>query len=226
MTSFRPARLALLALALAVSCTSGEGGVAGVLVVSRVDVEPGVTQVILGQSLQLAATPRTASGISVPGRSVTWSSSDPLIATVSTTGMVNGVALGGPVRIRATVDGVVGDALVTVRSVPVDRVTVTPANSGVLVAAGVQLTAHAFDAGGNPLTGRSFDWESSDPAIAAVTTTGIVIGLAQGGPVTITASAEGKSGSALVSVATRPATRLAFAEQPGPAVAGAPLTPP
>ena len=92
MTSFRPARLALLALALAVSCTSGEGGVAGVLVVSRVDVEPGVTQVILGQSLQLAATPRTASGISVPGRSVNWSSSDPLIATVSTTGMVTASA--------------------------------------------------------------------------------------------------------------------------------------
>src|SRR5687768_1737943 len=226
MTWFRTARLALLALLLAVSCKSGDGGVAGVLVVSRVDVEPGITQVILGRSLQFAATPRTASGITVPGRGISWSSSDPLIATVSNTGMVSGVALGGPVRIRATVDGVVGDALVTVRSVPVDRVTVTPANSGVLVAAGVQLTPHAFDAEGNPLPGRSFDWASSDPAIAAVTTTGIVIGLAQGGPVTITATAEGKSGSALVSVATRPATRLAFAEQPGPAVAGAPLTPP
>ncbi|HJR36595.1 MAG TPA: Ig-like domain-containing protein, partial [Gemmatimonadales bacterium] len=226
MTSFRTARLALVALALAVSCKSGDGGVADVLVISRVDVEPGITQVILGQSLQLSATPRTASGISVPGRNVIWSSSDPLIATVSTTGMVNGVALGGPVRIRATVDGVVGDALVTVRSVPVDRVTVTPANSGVLVGAGVQLNATAFDAQGTQLPGREFDWESSEPAIAAVTTTGIVIGLAQGGPVTITARAEGKSGSALVSVSTRPATRLAFAEQPGPAVAGAPLTPP
>ena len=226
MTSFRFADIALLALALAVSCKSGDGGVAGVLVVSRVDVEPGITQVILGQSLQLSATPRTASGIAVPGRSTAWSSSDPLVATVSNTGMVNGVALGGPVRIRATVDGVVGDALVTVRSVPVDRVTVTPPNSGVLVGAGVQLTASAFDAQGTPLADRDFEWESSAPAIAAVTTTGIVIGLAQGGPVTITASAEGKSGSALVSVSTRPATRLAFAGQPGPAVAGAPLTPP
>ena len=222
---FRPGLPGLLALSLLLSCKGAADGVASVLVVASVDVQPGITDVVVGQTRQLSAIPKTSSGISVPGRSVVWSSTDPLIASVSSSGLVQGVALGGPVRIRATVDGAVGDALVTVRSVPVDRVTVTPASSPVLVAGSVQLTATAFDAVGNQLAGRSFLWESNAPSIAAVTTTGIVIGLAEGGPVTISAISEGKTGSATVSVSNRPATRLAFAQQPGPSIAGQPLTP-
>jgi hypothetical protein len=43
--------------------------------------------------------------------------------------------------------------------------------------------------------------------------------------VTITATSEGKSGTPLVSVVPRPATRLDFLQQPGPATAGQPITP-
>ncbi len=224
--NLRSALSGLLAITLALSCKGGDGGVAGVLVVASVDVQPGITDVVVGLTRQLAATPKTSSGIIVPGRSVAWSSTDPLIASVSATGLVSGAALGGPVRIRATVDGVVGDALITVRPVPVDRVTVTPASAPVLVGGSVQLTAAAFDAAGAQLSGRSFLWESSAPAIAAVTTTGLVIGLSQGGPVTISATSDGKTGTATASVSSRPATRLAFAEQPGASVAGLALTPP
>ena len=222
----RPALTGLLALTLALSCKSEPGdGVASVLLVASVEVQPGITDVVVGQTRQLTATAKTSSGITIPGRNAVWSSTDPSIASVSGAGLVTGVALGGPVRIRATIDGVVGDALLSVRPVPIDRITVSPPNSGVLVGAGVQLTATAFDAAGATLGAREFRWESSAPAIAAVTTQGIVIGLAQGGPVTISAIAEGKTGTALVSVATRPATRLAFTQQPGASTAGQTVTP-
>ncbi|HEX7025102.1 MAG TPA: Ig-like domain-containing protein, partial [Gemmatimonadales bacterium] len=167
----------LLAASFALSCGGDGGGVAGVLVVSSVEVTPGITDVILGQTRQFTASPKTSGGIPVPGRSVTWSSSDPLIASVSTGGLVTGVALGGPVRIRASVDGVIGDALVTVRPVPVDRVEVSPSSRGLLVGEAFRLTASAFDAANNPLPGRQFNWQSSAPTIAAVATDGLVFGL-------------------------------------------------
>ena len=210
---------ALTAAFLSLQCSS-EGGVTNVLVVARVEVAPDLSDLVLGSTVQLGATPKTASGITVTGRTVSWSSTDPSIASVSGSGLVTGVAVGGPVRIRATVDGIVGDAVITVTPVPVDRVTVTPEDVNLLVGATQQLTANAFDASGGPLSGRSFLWQSSDNATATVTTSGLVIAIREGGPVTITATAEGKSGNGSVSVIDRPPTRLGFGTQPSDAVAG------
>ena len=134
------------------------------------------------------------------------------------------MTLGAPVRIRAWVSGVTGEALVTVQPVPVNQVVVTPGDSALVVGGTAQLTATALDAANAPLPGRSFLWQSSAPVIATVDTTGLVTGLAQGA-VTITATAEGKSGTATVLVSPRPATRLAFAQQPGPSTAAVPLDP-
>src|SRR5438876_3649459 len=97
--------LALLAASLSLACPAGEGGVGGVLVVANVEVAPGITELVLGQTQQLTVTAKTASGIAISGRAVSWSSTNQAIATVSSSGMVTGQAIGGPVRIRATIDG-------------------------------------------------------------------------------------------------------------------------
>jgi hypothetical protein len=215
----------LAALTFALGCGSDNGGVVNLLVVAMVEVTPGTSEVTAGTSGQLAATPKTSTGLAIPGRAVTWSSSDQTVATVSAGGLVQGVAVGGPVHIRATVDGVTGEALVTVVAVPVDHVTVMPGDTPLLVGGSVQLTATAFDAAGAPLAGRSFLWQSSAPAVADVTSAGLVLALAPGGPVTVTASSQGKSGTATVTVFPRPASRLGFVQQPGSSVAGQPITP-
>ena len=80
----------------------------------------------------------------------------------------------------------------------VASVTVAPAANTVVIGATVRLTATAKDAAGNALTGRQVTWSSSNTAIALVTT-GVVTGVAQGLS-TITATAEGKSGTASVTV--------------------------
>lgn len=56
------------------------------------------------------------------------------------------------------------------------------------------LDAEARDASGDVLSGHSFEWESSDEAVAAVDGSGLVEGLAAG-PVTITARTGGVNGS-------------------------------
>src|SRR2546426_5591188 len=79
-------------------------------------------------------------------------------------------------------------------------VTVSPAAPSVLVGATAQLTATPKDANGNPLTGRTVTWASSAPAVATVSSTGLVTGMATGAA-TITALSEGQSGAAAATVA-------------------------
>ena len=80
----------------------------------------------------------------------------------------------------------------------VASVTVAPAANTVVIGGTVRLTATANDAAGNRLTGRQVTWSSSNVDIALVTA-GIVTGVADGLS-TITATAEGKSGTASVTV--------------------------
>ena len=86
-------------------------------------------------------------------------------------------------------------------TVPVSSVAVTPATATVQVGQTVQLTATAKDASGNVLPGRTVTWASSNTAVATVSGSGLVTGVAAGGPVTITATSEGQSGTAAVTVA-------------------------
>jgi Big-like domain-containing protein len=216
----------LAALAALTSCGKGGDGIADVLLVATVEVSPASGSLVLGGTAQLTATPKTASGLIVPGRAVAWSSSNAAAVSVAPTGVITANALGGPVRITATVDGVSGEALITVQPFPIDRIEITPPQTAVLVGGSTELVATAYDAQGQPLPDRIPVWTSSAPSIAAVTSTGIVLGMAEGGPVTITATAEGKSGTALITVTPRPATRLGFLQQPGNTTAGQSLAPP
>jgi hypothetical protein len=221
----RGIRTALALLALATAC-SKDSGVANVLVVSRVEITPPSGAIVVGQNLQLAAIAKTEGGIPLPSRTVTWSSSDNQTATVTADGLVHAASVGGPVKIRATVEGVVGETDITVVAFPIDHIVVAPPTTSIKVGETTQLVATAFDEEDRPLTGRTFLWASSSPQTAAVTTTGLVIGMAAGGPVTISVSAEGKSASGAVTVTARPATRLGFVQQPTSTVANVSIAPP
>jgi uncharacterized protein YjdB len=61
------------------------------------------------------------------------------------------------------------------------------------------LTALTRDASGNVLTGRVVTWTSSNTAVASVSSAGVVTGV-KVGTATITATSEGKTGTATVTV--------------------------
>ena len=188
--------------------SEGKSGTAGVTVssvpVASVSVSPSTVSLVVGQTVQLTATPRDAAGNPLPGRPVTWQSSDNAIASVNASGLVSGVAPGGPVTITATSEGQNGTATVTVAVPPVVSVTVTPSSASVATGQTVQLTATPKDASGNPLSGRAISWTSSDNTIATVSGSGLVTGGAGGGSVTITATSEGRSGTARITVTGAP----------------------
>ena len=151
-------------------------------------------------SLQLYAKPLDAQGGEL-FRPVTWTTSAPTIATVSSTGLVTSVAT-GTVTITATSEGKTGTAVLTiVPPAPVASISFTP-NSGFLpTTVGVPLVATLRDAANVILTGRVITWSTSDPAVATVSGTGVVTAVTPG-TVTITATSEGQSSAATFTTLT------------------------
>ncbi len=82
---------------------------------------------------------------------------------------------------------------------PVATVLVTPATGTVAVGQTLQLTAETRAADGAVLLGRPVTWATSDEDLAEVSGTGLVTGVAPG-PVTISATSEGQSGTAAIAV--------------------------
>src|SRR5207253_2733085 len=183
--------------------------------VASVTVSPASVSVLQGQTVQLTATPRDASGHPLTGRVLTWQSSSSAIASVSGSGLVSGVGAGGPVTSTATSEGQSGTASITVSGVPVASVTVSPASASVPAGQTVQLSATLRDANGNILTGRSVTWASNNTSVATVTGTGLVTGKVAGSA-TITATSEGQNGTAAITVTPVPVASVTVT----PATAG------
>lgn len=172
-----------------------------VVPVASVTVTPATASIMVGATQQLAATTKDANGNVLTGRSISWSSSNTAIATVNaSSGLVTGVAAGGPVTITATSEGKSGTASVSVTPVPVATVTVTPSPATVAVGGTQAMSATLRDANNNVLTGRVVTWSSDAPSVASINASnGVVTGMSSGSA-TVTATSEGKTGTASVSV--------------------------
>src|SRR3989475_300229 len=111
----------------------------------------------------------------------------------------------GNFRVMAKQNGgaLADSSTVTVTTVPVASVTVSPPSASIATGATVQLTATTKDAGGNVLTGRAISWGSSNTTVASVSASGLITGVTAGA-VTMTATSEGKNGTAAVTVAAPP----------------------
>jgi uncharacterized protein YjdB len=172
--------------------------------VASVTVSLPSNSIPLGDMQQAMATLRDAAGNPLAGRMITWSSASPAVAAISATGMITALAL-GTTSITATSEGQTGSAPLTVTPVPVASVVVTPA--AVTLSAmgrGLQFSAVALDAHGNVLPDRTITWSSDNWYVLSTNSTGLVVGVAPGGPVRLTATSEGKTGLASVTVVTTP----------------------
>src|SRR6266566_3302024 len=177
---------------------------AGTVPGASVTVSPAPASVQAGQTVQLTATPKDANGNTLSGRTVNWASSNGAVGTVNGSGLVTGV-VAGSTTITATSEGQSGSSAVTVTvgPLPVASVTVSPASASVPVGQAVQLTATPKDASGNPLTGRTVTWTSSNTSAGTVNGSGLVTCVVAGST-TITATSEGKSGTSAVTVTAAP----------------------
>jgi parallel beta-helix repeat protein len=206
--------------------------VATTAVVDSVRVLPSSSIVRIGRTTQLTAHALDAHGQKL-ARALTWQSSDPAIATVSSTGVVRALAPGSA-TIYASSDIVSADVAtndslfamqyagksgrikrgktkVTVTQSPVSSVTMSTASASTGIGGTVQLSATLLDADGKVVTGSTIDWKSTNEAVATVSASGLVTGVAFGST-NIVASVGGVQSSAVVDVV--PVEPLALALDP------------
>src|SRR3989441_101346 len=91
--------------------------------VASVAVSPASPSIAVGQTVQLAAVTKEAAGNVLTGRTVTWTTSNSSVATVSASGLLTGVTI-GTATITATSEGVASTAATTVTA-PTNPGTVT-----------------------------------------------------------------------------------------------------
>jgi uncharacterized protein YjdB/alpha-tubulin suppressor-like RCC1 family protein len=128
---------------------------------------------------------------------------------------------GTPLQAPVASDFTTGSAtLGTVTSVRVIPDTLTAP-----VGAQIQYLATALDAQGSVVTGRPVAWSSSNAAVATVSASGLVTGVAEGGTV-ITAEIDGQTGSAGLQVTGQltPVGSVTLAPQAASIVAGRSVT--
>jgi len=193
-----------------VASVEGKSAVAQIQIlpvpVVAVRVSPSSRDLTVGETAQLTAEPLDAQGNVLSGRSVAWSSGRPGVATVSETGSVTALSPGNAI-ITATVEGKSGVGAITVSPAPVASVAVSPTSATLIVGETLQLEAQPRDASGRPLAGRTVTWSTNRTDVASVTSTGIVAAVSAG-TATITASSEGRSGTATIVVQAPTVSRV------------------
>lgn len=187
--------IALFSLALT-SCGGGSTEPSPVLTTITVALSP--STVFVGENANAIPSGLDQNGAAIATGPIIWTTGSTAIATVNVNGVVTGVGP-GTTDVIATSGTRQGKATITVIPVPVVSVVVTPATNLISVGETRQLTATPRDANANALTGRTATWNSSDPTKATVSDSGLVRGVSTGSS-TITATIEGKTGTAEVTV--------------------------
>lgn len=134
-------------------------------------------------------------------KNVTWSSSNASIASVSSSGLVTGVAAGGPVTITASVatagDPVTATCSVTVSLIAVTGVSLTPTTAALNIGYTTTLVASVAPSNASD---NSVTWSTSNSAVATVSN-GVVTGISAGeATITVTTSDGSKTATCLVTV--------------------------
>jgi uncharacterized protein YjdB len=173
-------------------------------VVTTVTVSPPSASVGVGATTALQAAVKDQNGNTMSGQTVTWSTDNAPVATVSSSGVVSGLAAGSA-NITATSSGKSGSAVITVTAAPpvVTTVTVSPPSASVVAGSTVTLQVAVKDQYGNAMTGQSVTWSTNNSAAATVSTSGVVTGVAAG-TATVSATTGGKSGSSTITVTAAP----------------------
>ncbi len=169
--------------------------------VATVTVSPAEATIEVGQTQQFEAMAATADGMAVPDVAFTWASSDEMVATVDSNGLATAVSA-GQAMITATADSISGMAMLTVTEPPapmVSTVTLIPTEATIETGQEHSFEAIALAADGTEITDVAFTWASSDEMVATVDENGLATGVGAG-EVMITATADGVSGMATLTV--------------------------
>ncbi len=174
---------------------------------ASVEIRSSTLRVEMTDTLRFDAIVRAPNGDIITGRAMTWRTADSTVARVSSTGLVTGVFVGST-ELSVHVDSVSATVRVTVAPEAVAAISLLPATVTLQPERTIGLTVELRSARGRLLEPRPIEWRSSDNAIANVSTAGVITAFAVGGPIAVSASAEGKVATTSVRVVPPPVARI------------------
>lgn len=184
-------------------------------VLTSVTVTPETGSLTTGGTLSLTAAPKDQNGNAFSGATVTWTSNNTAVATVSSTGVVTAVAPGTATITASAANGSVvatDTASITVTApapaAVLTSIGISPTSTSVAIGGTKTLVATPKDQNGNAFSGATVAWTSSNTAVATVSAAGLVQGVSAG-TATITATAVSGtvtvSGTSAITVTATPA---------------------
>lgn len=157
------------------------------------------------ETLTATVTPNNATD-----RTVTWSTSDASVATVSSSGVVSAVGVGTATITATTNDGtnLSASCTVTVYWNAVTGVSITPATATVNVGETTTLSAVFTPANAS---NQNVTWTSSNTSVATVNASGVVTGVSEGNAtITVTTADGGYTATATITVIPVPVTGVSL----------------
>ena len=160
---------------------------------AQLQLKYGVSQVPVGASEQLLRIQRAAAGMWQPASGGT---ADPVAKIVTA--------------------AVTTASTYAVLTSPIASVTLSSDHAALDIGGTVQLIATAYDAANVPIVDAPIAWSTADPTIASVSADGLVAAVGPGGPINVTATSNGKSANAAITVTAKQsvgvsATAVSFA---------------
>lgn len=170
-------------------------------VLTTITLTPPTAAITVGDEQQFTATPRDQNGAPISNVSLTWTSSNDAIASIDQAGLARGVSEGRVTLTAAGSGNVAGTAELTIHTKPpaVATVALSPAMGVAKVGETMTFTAVAKDAAGVEVPNVAFTWSAANTEVAEVDGAGVATAKALG-TVVISASAEGRTGSATLTV--------------------------
>lgn len=176
--------------------------------IEGITITPGRFTLMPFQSAELDLVAVTSRGDSGGTEQLQWSTTGGVITGNYVIGNVRHVTYQAPqapgnyLLVVSTITGAPADTAsfaVTTVVVPVSGISVAPSSVTFAVGDTARLRATLMDSTGSVLVGRAIEWTSSDNGIVQVVATGQVRAMAAGS-VTITATSEAHSASAVITV--------------------------
>lgn len=169
-------------------------------VLVSIDLQPVAPTLPLGFTHQLTASGTYSDGMTEDlTTAVTWSSSNPSVATVDAAGLVQSVSA-GVTTITALLGTVEASTVVTLGPTTVVRIDLSAPTSTMLVGLRQRIVAMAsYSDGSSADVASSLQWSSSDPVVATVDSQALVTAIAPG-VTTLTAQADNLTTTVTVTV--------------------------
>ena len=160
---------------------------------SAIELSESEKTVFVGDTFTITATVKPEDAFN---RTVTWSSSDPSIATVDENGTVTAIAKGEAIITAESADRVKAECKVTVEK-KVAAIELSESEKTVFVGDTFTITATVKP---DNAWNRTVTWSSSDPSIATVDENGTVTAIAKGEAIITAESADGVKAECKVTV--------------------------